>query len=323
MRVTVVLSLSLFALAVSAALTNHTLDDQAPSGVSYYPVAANTNVSLWGFNTTRLFNGTVSYMMVASTPITVSVVFSGVSIYMFLALAPAPDGTTYSQKCQFLMDGITVGDYIDSGTIYGDGVYNMPAYANTSLVAGSHNLTMVAETTVIWFDYAVYTTDDVIPGATSPRPAHRKIPVAKIAGGAIGGVMGLLAFTVGLIFCLRARKTKTSPDPAKSRIALLSTVVLPGPSLLPGNDSPPAAQRDSAVLAEQVRLLREEVQQLKQHAEGNSNARSVSTMKREQMQAVRDHQDGYGVTDALEHTDTGLRLTFARVVDEMPPTYED
>jgi hypothetical protein len=58
-------------------------------------------------------------------------------------------------------------------------------------------------------------------------------------------------------------------------------------------------------------------------SENASRARSFSMMKRDQMRALHDHERGVGVgvSDTLVHTDSGLRLTAGRVVDEVPPSY--
>ncbi|KAJ7662716.1 hypothetical protein DFH06DRAFT_1190672 [Mycena polygramma] len=90
-------------------------------------------------------------------------------------------------------------------------------------------------------------------------------------------------------------------------------------------------EHDEPGVKEEVRALREELQQLKQQMQGGINAaagsdntslsRSLSTMKREQTQALQQHGLGSHVTDALVHTDSGLRLTAGRAVDELPPTY--
>jgi hypothetical protein len=57
--------------------------------------------------------------------------------------------------------------------------------------------------------------------------------------------------------------------------------------------------------------------------ESASRARSLSMMKRDQIRALQDDERGVGVgvSDTLVHTDSGLRLTAGRVVDEVPPSY--
>ncbi|KAJ7662714.1 hypothetical protein DFH06DRAFT_357154 [Mycena polygramma] len=93
----------------------------------------------------------------------------------------------------------------------------------------------------------------------------------------------------------------------------------------------PSEQEDVG-LAEQMRLLKEEVQQLRQQVRGNSSTpadsstpplgRSLSTMKREQTRALQ--QQGRGstdVTDTLMYTESGVRLTAGRAEDDLPPSY--
>ncbi|KAJ7620912.1 hypothetical protein DFH06DRAFT_1305929 [Mycena polygramma] len=89
-----------------------------------------------------------------------------------------------------------------------------------------------------------------------------------------------------------------------------------------------ASHPDDIGLAEQVRLLKHELRELRQRVDGGSTTssetaslgRSLSTMKREQTQALQQHGRGSHVTDALVHTDSGLRLTAGRA-EELPPTY--
>ncbi|KAJ7133925.1 hypothetical protein C8R43DRAFT_1133163 [Mycena crocata] len=85
------------------------------------------------------------------------------------------------------------------------------------------------------------------------------------------------------------------------------------------------------VAAQRIQLLAEQVRRLTEHAEANSAVgsdaasvamgRSLSTMKREQNRPVQQGQRGPFAADALIHTDSDLRLTAGRVVDELPPTY--
>ncbi|KAJ7757352.1 hypothetical protein DFH07DRAFT_742188 [Mycena maculata] len=183
---------SLLALT-SAVLTNHTIDDQAPAGVTYIP-AATTSLTLLNpllgdphdtqnFNPTQLFNGTVSYFPTIgiSNSSIIEVNFTGVflklvstlherffilgnAIYVFaavpsLALSGNPLVTNTSVECQFLLDRLRVGGYSKTSD---PGIYNVAVYANSSIPDGPHSLRMVipagnTQGDYFAFDYAVYT----------------------------------------------------------------------------------------------------------------------------------------------------------------------
>ncbi|KAJ7271274.1 hypothetical protein C8J57DRAFT_1508227 [Mycena rebaudengoi] len=139
-----------------------------------------------------------------------------------------------------------------------------------------------------------------------------KSPRRCDAGGVIGGVALIALALVAFLFLRRRRHSDKLP---------------------PGST---AQETDPPTLVEQVRLLHEQVQRLGVERDnaasgssssgggGSSIGRSLSTMKSEQTRALRSHS-GYanGASDSLTHTDSGLRLTAGRTVDEAPPpTYQ-
>ncbi|KAF7343078.1 CBD9-like protein [Mycena venus] len=161
------------------------------------------------------------------------------------------------------------------------------------------------------------------PNSTSSTIPKKKLPVGAIAGGVVGGV------TVILHRAHResqsqyhqpwmGRKRRRPPRFLMHRKGGGSYLAVP-------------QGQDAATMADELRTLKEEVQRLKDRAgEGTSTGasatvptRSLSTMKREQTRVVQDHQQGLGFTDSLIHTDSGLRLTAGRMVDELPPTYAE
>ncbi|KAJ6628078.1 hypothetical protein B0H10DRAFT_1991486 [Mycena sp. CBHHK59/15] len=165
--------------------------------------------------------------------------------------------------------------------------------------------------------------------------SKKKPPVVAIAGGTVGGVAAVLAFLSTLLLCRssRYRHAKNSPSIEEAPLPPLGGAVMPIETAEQpqANNFVVAPDQDAAALADQVHMLKEQVQRLEaERAEGCTSSagsdtasvsRSLSTMKREQRRVVRDHQDGYTVADSLVHTDSGLRLTAGRVIDELPPTY--
>ncbi|KAJ7852476.1 hypothetical protein B0H14DRAFT_3450749 [Mycena olivaceomarginata] len=155
---------------------------------------------------------------------------------------------------------------------------------------------------------------------TAPSTAQRKPPIAPIAGGVVGGAALILAFLLGLMLARRARSSKAPNAPRKQEWgsppadALKQPLILSkdvAPDAMPSAQAPhvnsaaPQLQQDDPGVAEQVRLLQAEVQQLRQRVEGSSTAsiagsdtasvgRSLSTMKREQTRALVEHAQGLG-----------------------------
>jgi hypothetical protein len=148
----------------------------------------------------------------------------------------------------------------------------------------------------------------------------------------------LLAVLAGLLVWRRYRRSKATAADNEEAVVPSDGEGTP-PKETPASLVPDASQgtniavpqeQDAAAITNQLRILQDQVQQLIQdRAEGSSTAgsdtasvtRSLSTMKRDQTRVVREHQLGHVVTDSLVHTDSGLRLTAGRVVDELPPTY--
>ncbi|KAJ7921898.1 hypothetical protein B0H13DRAFT_1866320 [Mycena leptocephala] len=190
---------------------------------------------------------------------------------------------------------------------------------------------------------ATSVTDSLVPNSTSVTAfiTRRKSRVGAIAGGLVGGVVALLALAALLFFCLPARGKLCGPAAEKAPPASTPAQEFHAEDLF----FDAALEADPRVLAVRVQRLTAEVERLKverlamDRPDARSSvasdttatsravygpARSISTLKRDQTRAVRDHQYGYSgssVRDSLVHTESGLRLT-AEAVDEVPPTYE-
>ncbi|KAJ7757332.1 hypothetical protein DFH07DRAFT_772815 [Mycena maculata] len=369
-----------FFVLTSAVLTNHTIDDQAPTAIEYFPPGTrNTNIDtpitagdniVQDFNLTQLFDETVSYFpsIAINTPATINVNFTGNAIYVFAAIPgiSAPDSASLhvdgTTDCQFLIDGVAVGNF--STTVSAVGSYNRSIYSNNAIPDGAHTLQIVVPvhhvngTNFFALDYVVYTSDDADPTsslgtstsststpssviAASTASQKTATPIAAIVGGIAGGIAVLLASIILLFLCRRSRRQRTNES---SDFEKLTPTTRADPR--PPNMSPPDAVHISsepqpAALAQEIQMLKEQFNLFRQHAAGSSATghetasvarsysmtssavTSFSTMKRDQTRAVH-RQDGYGRTDALLHTDSGLRLpTGLRVVDELPPTYAE
>ncbi|KAJ7934765.1 hypothetical protein B0H13DRAFT_1854761 [Mycena leptocephala] len=333
------LLLSLFALT-SAVLTNHTIDDQAPSGVVYLP-AGDRQTTLQDpghaidFDRTKLFNGTVSYFSDITNNNLIQVNFTGNAIYVFAAVPFGGDDVTLGAQCLFLIDSVVVHEYSANSS----GAYNISAYSNGSIPDGAHTLEMelpsLLNGNVFALDYIVYTSNDSDPmgsstsghetstssssgpsSGASTATQNKRIHIPAIVGTVVAVIA---AFLAGLLLCWRAFRRRTI------RRSSFSDNSAFGGALMSGDQ--PTLEPDAPSLAQELQTLKEEFRQFRQQAEGSSSEttsvmRSLSTMKRDQTRALQDRLESYEATDSLVHTNGGLRLTAGRqAVDELPPTY--
>ncbi|KAJ6572412.1 hypothetical protein DFH09DRAFT_1461880 [Mycena vulgaris] len=311
-----------------AVLTNHTIDGAAAL-VRYTPSRG------------RLLIGSKEVTQV------VEMNFTGSAIYIFLAANGAPPPSR--QRCTFTLDDLDVGPSLPEEWPEWPKRYAAFAYSNDSLLDGPHTFHMrLLGNSRLSFAYAIFSSNDPESGrspslstsATNRIRRHysrtlekRKLSVPAIAGGAVAGVAVLLVL-ISILMLLRrprngdsTRTSWTNVDPAP--VPLLSGRGWTQPSFPEGVNDP---DHHTAGLVLELRMLREQVERLEaERREGSGSAgsetasltlsRSFSTMKREQTRVVQAHQYGYGVTDSLVHTDSGLRLTAGREVHEVPPTY--
>ncbi|KAJ7101238.1 hypothetical protein B0H15DRAFT_406992 [Mycena belliarum] len=280
--------------------------------------------------------------------------FTGTAIYVFFAL-PSHGSP---QACGFRLDAENLGLFRFTSP---STQYNVLGYSNTSIPDGPHRFFIdVSTDQVVGFDYAVYTSNDPAPPAisstsslvtsTSSSPtaasstaastvsSKHSPPVAAIAGGAVGGIAFLVLVFVTLLVWRRRRKPRAKELLAAEAKPLSQPDETTRTSATPRRDSrhgPRDLEAGETLLntageeTGEVAQLRAEVQRLRAERPDASTSslvastvqRSLSTMKREQTQAVQD-QTGYRFSgEALVHTDSGLRLTPGRVVEELPPRY--
>ncbi|KAJ7662715.1 hypothetical protein DFH06DRAFT_1471485 [Mycena polygramma] len=276
--------------------------------------------------------------------------FTGFALHVFIILSPV----VTEPQLNFSLDGVHVGTKNQEASPV-TAAYNVSAYTNTSIPDGAHTFRMdvgsaLTTSPACVFDYAIYTSDlldntssssagqtgSITLSSSSHTPSITSSSAKKKPP--VGAIVGAVAGAVALIFQafelskepvgappVMAQARPLSPEQAQSAAASPTAVDPSQPIHL----TSPATQEDGG-LAEKVRLLTEQLQQLREQVQGGSTVaapetaaleRSLSLMKREQTQALQQHRLGSRVTDALVHTDSGLRLTAGRAVDELPPTY--
>ncbi|KAJ6493746.1 hypothetical protein C8R47DRAFT_1269942 [Mycena vitilis] len=338
-------------LLAAAGPTNHIVDDadtqwvigpfRSRSVVCY----ACTNATAYELSPDLLNNGTFTLLPWAgggsggASLATMQLTFNGTAIHVFVAVqsrndAPLPQmGTLYLE-----LDGVVVANYTPN-RLPNESQYNISAFAQTELTDGEHTIILSAPNGGM-LDYVLYTSSD--PDTSSPTRGAPQIPsgatgskkprTAAIVGGIVAGIAAIFLSLVGLIFVRRARRNKgqkplgsppatdplvLSKEPAQLEAgAPVVTVEAPGPDAYDHG------------LAQQMRLLTDEVQRLRQQVDGSSTVassdslnRSMSAMKREQTQAIQQHGLGTHVADSLVRTDSGIRLMASRAEEDLPPTY--
>ncbi|KAJ7662835.1 hypothetical protein DFH06DRAFT_1325183 [Mycena polygramma] len=178
-----------------------------------------------------------------------------------------------------------------------------------------------------------YATEEWSADTDLDGPGHslwkrgKKLPAATIAGGTVAGVAAVLALLS--IFLLWRSAPHRRRARAERRDAKPDGVAAPAFRSPDFPDFGPPEEQDATTLAAQVRRLQEQVKRLEsERSEGGGStvgsdtasvARSMSTMKRDQMWSI--HQSRYTESDELSHTDSGLRLTAGRTVHAPPPMY--
>ncbi|KAJ7662774.1 hypothetical protein DFH06DRAFT_1396954 [Mycena polygramma] len=125
-----------------------------------------------------------------------------------------------------------------------------------------------------------------------------------------------------------SRTTHTSST-AQENLRLGEQVRLLTDEVLRLKEREDASGAENLRLAEQVRLLTDELLRVRERGDASSTAasetasmgRSISTMKREQTQALQQHRRASNVPDSTVRTDRGVRLTVGRAEEDMPPNY--
>ncbi|KAJ7870370.1 hypothetical protein B0H13DRAFT_1896234 [Mycena leptocephala] len=285
----VVWLLPLVILGTSAVPTNRTVDDADP-------LLVNHTVSV--FTAPRNLASARPAVQISFTGL---IGGPGAAIYIFFATPLFSGGSngggphsgliTQFQDCQFLLDGVQVGEYSLTSTLNSAAPvkYNIPAYANATIPNGVHTFALQPATdalNLLFFDYAIYTLDSTSPvssptspvsSSTSPltgtsssgtpgpesNPSSGKNKV-PIAAGIAGGIVVLLAIAAGLSLWQRARHRNVE------RTSALEKADPPGGTLAPIEQ----ASQEATALAEELRVVKEQLHRLAERVDGSSTVAS-------------------------------------------------
>ncbi|KAJ6541013.1 hypothetical protein DFH09DRAFT_59082 [Mycena vulgaris] len=158
------LNLVLASWLVSAA-QNYTIDDASPLVIYDAPVLER---NITAFDSRLLRDGTITY--IAPTPNaspTISINFTGTAIYIYVAYPghsePAPSGFTAR------IDGADAGGWAAAESAL---LYRHLVYHSAVLPDARHTLVMqIQPKWELYFDYAMYTSSDTDPAASSASDA--------------------------------------------------------------------------------------------------------------------------------------------------------
>ncbi|KAJ6577943.1 hypothetical protein B0H19DRAFT_1062508 [Mycena capillaripes] len=159
-------------------------------------------------------------------------------------------------------------------------------------------------------------------GGHTQKPPKAQADVRVIVGGVLGGLVIIVSAAAIIFFKRRAGRRKKS-----GRIFLGDPHAATHPSPQADVEADPSGtvQHDNSVvrLEAQMGELQAELRAAlgTQPRRVPSDGTRLAVMKREQMQAVRDHAPAVLPGDLLLHTDSGVRLTPARQLEELPPQY--
>ncbi|KAF7362981.1 hypothetical protein MVEN_00649700 [Mycena venus] len=237
------LTLALFTLVSAyaplvAGQANRTIDDFSPL-ISYSPADAVTHLDTTGFDPAKLNNRTIAVLnSTVSASLNMTMEFTGTALWLFLAEPVPTTARTSIASYTIFLDGAEVLD-VGQTPLAARAVYSAPAYSNTSLSLGAHEVTMrINDGGTAYFDYAVFTSDDPIPEASlvpvqptgsssvsaskstgtaaSVSTGAAKPHTAAIAGAIAGGILLLLAAFLALLFLRRRRCHGAHPRPIYS-----------------------------------------------------------------------------------------------------------
>ncbi|KAJ7063635.1 hypothetical protein C8F01DRAFT_1368151 [Mycena amicta] len=162
-------------------------------------------------NPALAFNGTWhdSSQFTNTTPVSVTLQFSGTGIYVFCIVPPVLPGVVSRYRLNYTLDSSgssgtpTTGNFSLDPISRTDYTYNLPVVSMSGLSNGAHTLLVSTnDASVFLFDYAVYTTQQL---ESAPTTSHHT-STAVIAAATVFGVLALVAIPLVLFLVLRLRR---------------------------------------------------------------------------------------------------------------------
>ncbi|KAJ6617671.1 hypothetical protein B0H10DRAFT_2381968 [Mycena sp. CBHHK59/15] len=194
----------LFLRLTSAVQINHTIDDADPL-VQYRAIGVDRNLT--GFNSSQLNNGTVTFIPASATDEpTIGFNFTGTAVYIYIAY-PTGHNESFAQGFVSRIDGVPRGGFATSGAAP---FTRRLAYHNTSLANAPHDFVMqLQKEWELYFDYAVYTSGDAVPAASSNHDS-KKSRIGAIVGGVLGALILLGLGVFAIMPALRRRRRRAA-----------------------------------------------------------------------------------------------------------------
>ncbi|KAJ3859990.1 hypothetical protein EV359DRAFT_85796 [Lentinula novae-zelandiae] len=261
-------------------MVNVTVDD-SDSSVIYYPsgawnarsasvpcssCTANPDVNQTFDNTFHdgTFNPSSGSNSYPNVPLTASMIFNGIAVYVFCALAESSTSPDGDSDMDFYIDGFLNANFTKTAPGNNNTYdYSVAVFASDPLTPGNHNLTIRnghvnGTKSLILLDKIVYTTVDDTPSSStlqssSLSPSQTSLApndssgVTKGLGGMLGPaiavpvVVVILLTALGIFFFLRRRKQQqprtisTFPRPMTGVWTIEHVSVPPSPPILSGS----------------------------------------------------------------------------------------
>ncbi|KAJ7624094.1 hypothetical protein DFH06DRAFT_756758 [Mycena polygramma] len=153
-------------LPLAAGQANRTVDDFS-SLITYTPASNVTHLDTTGFDVTKLYNGTIAVMNSTDT-VNMTLKFTGTAIWLFTAKPDTTnsDSNVFGTGWTIFLDNKDVDDDFsaDANT---DAEYAQLAFSKEELPLGPHVITLASDG-VVYFDYAIFTSNDATPETTIP-----------------------------------------------------------------------------------------------------------------------------------------------------------
>jgi hypothetical protein len=298
--------LALLAGTVAATRTNRTIDDETGDSVTgLSPQYGATSTAVWNYgptctgcnvhpnmtqcyeqswhdatayvgqtvSVTLNFHGACIMTQHESQPLTDPRRDAGTAIYMYGLLANTAANIVRTTNLTFTLDGAPAGTFFHPADATETIVYNVSLFSKDDIPNGPHTLVATATpgpilSSLIMFDYAIYTFDDSPPSSSSlsssststtspssdPTPTYaatvekQKHVSGALIGGAAGGVVALVVM-LALLFCLcrlRRRNAYAATSTADVDAPLVSPYPVAGRAANPGYGAPNAAAYGTA-----------------------------------------------------------------------------
>ncbi|THH29505.1 hypothetical protein EUX98_g4680 [Antrodiella citrinella] len=266
---------TLVAAGVSGALVNRTIDDEFGDEVTGLQVCGAVVHSVRksierGIGTWHDGTYTPSH---DDPALSFSFSFNGSAVYIFNILTRLT-----LTDVNITLDGnfVTNFNLFQNVSVFDQYAYNFPILALDSIPYGEHTVTVTTvgtNTSLLLFDYAVYTTNTTAASSSSQSQAGKgkgKTNVGAIVGGVVGGIVLLMICTIaGLLY--RRRRT--------GKIRILAETTRPEPFSMSKN-VPEEVKQSNVSIGRATATIPDDISAIEKSSSTADEAASLSLQQR-------------------------------------------